>query len=57
MTDPIGTVYVVSVYDKPEWHRLLTTQDEAAADELKASIKADGVKVRIQKFPPKTPQR
>ncbi len=53
MSDPIGTVYVVSIHEKPDWRRLLTTQDKDAAEALAASIKADGEKARVQKFPPK----
>ncbi|WP_200953728.1 hypothetical protein [Mesorhizobium sp. Root102] len=53
MSDPVGTVYVVSIYEKPDWRRLLTTQDAAAAEALRASIEADGEKARVQKFPPK----
>lgn len=53
MIDAPGTVYVVSAYDKPDWRRLLTTQDKDVAEALKASIVADGVKARIEKFEPK----
>lgn len=49
MSDPVGTVYVVRALGK----RLLTTQDKAAADALANSIKADGVKVKVEKYPPK----
>jgi hypothetical protein len=51
MTDP-NTVYVVSAYDKPHWRTLLSTKDKDAAEALKASIEADGVRAKIEAFPP-----
>lgn len=51
MSDPPGTVYQVMVLDG-EWRRLLTTQDKAQAEALLASIIADGVEAKIEKFKP-----
>ncbi len=53
-TDPVGTVYVVSVFDDPDWRRLLTTQDEEEAEALKAAMEQDGVEVKLDRYPPKS---
>jgi len=52
-TDPVGTVYVVSIFDEGEWRRLLTTQDEVEAESLRAAMEQDGVEALLEKFEPK----
>ncbi len=53
MSDPVRTIYVVSIFDEAEWRRLLTTQDAEAAEALRAAMEQDGVEVKVDKYPPK----
>jgi hypothetical protein len=52
MTKP---TYIVSAYDTKEkvWKTVLSTKDEAEAEAMKVAIEQDGVKARLEKYPPK----
>ena len=39
-----ATTYIVSVFEKPHWRRLLTTKDKAQAEALEQAMIQDGVK-------------
>jgi hypothetical protein len=55
MTIPPGTLYVVSAYDTKAkaWKTVLPTKDKAEAEAMKAAMEQDGVRARIETFPPK----
>jgi hypothetical protein len=48
-----ATTYVVSVFEKPHWRRLLTTKDKEEAEALEQGMVQDGVKVQIEEITPK----
>jgi hypothetical protein len=50
MTDKPATTYVVSVFGKPHWRTILTTEDKANA---LAMAKEIGDKVRVEQIMPK----
>jgi hypothetical protein len=50
MTDKPPTTYVVSVFEKPHWRRLLTTKVKAEAETLEQAMAQDGVKVQIEEI-------
>ncbi|CAN7720164.1 hypothetical protein [Mesorhizobium sp. LjNodule214] len=54
MTDKPVTTYVVSVFEKPHWRTVLTTNDKAKAEALAKQI---GDKVQIEETTPKPKRR
>lgn len=50
MTDKPATTYIVSVFEKPHWRTVLTTQDKQKAFDLAKEI---GDIVRIETITPK----
>ena len=50
MTEKPATTYVVSVFEKPTWRKVLTTKDKTKALALAKEI---GDKVRVDEITPK----
>ena len=54
MPDKPVTTYVVSVFEKPNWRKVLTTKDK---DKALAMAKESGDKVRVETIAPKPKRR
>jgi hypothetical protein len=57
MTDRPVPPYIVSVFEKPHWRRLLTTKDKVQAEALEQATAQDGVKAQIEEITPKVKRR